>query len=168
MTQPNGEPAIETRAEQPYAGRRMAVTMEGFPAAADAGFPALFGWLGAHQIAPAGPPFIRYHVIDMAAELQIEFGAPVAGPVAGDDQVQPGVLPGGRYLVLRHTGPYDQLIGANAALQEWAGKHGVAFAVRDIPAGQEWDGRVEHYLTDPTAEPDASRWQTDVAYLIEG
>ena len=95
--------------------------MAGFPAAADSTFPALFGWLGASGVAPAGPPFIRYHLIDMAAELQVEFGAPVAAPIDGDGRVQPGIVPAGDYLVLRHTGPYDQLIGANAALQEYAG-----------------------------------------------
>jgi effector-binding domain-containing protein len=121
MTQPDGDqPRIENRAEQPYAGIRVAVTMAGFPAAADSTFPALFAWLASHGIAPAGAPFIRYHVIDMAAELQVEFGAPAAAPVEGDGQVQPGTVPAGRYLVLRHTGPYDQLIGANAALQDYA------------------------------------------------
>ena len=54
----------------------------------------------------------------MAAELQVEFGAPVAAPVEGDGQVTARIVPAGDYLVLRHTGPYDQLIGANAALQE--------------------------------------------------
>ena len=49
-----------------------------------------------------------------------------------------------------------------------AQQHGIAFAARDTPAGQAWDGRFEHYLTDPAAEPDAARWQTDVAYLIAG
>jgi len=170
MTQPSDgdQPRIETRAQQPYAGIRVAVTMAGFPAAADSTFPALFGWLGASGVAPAGPPFIRYHLIDMAAELQVEFGAPVAAPIDGDGRVQPGIVPAGDYLVLRHTGPYDQLMGANAALQEYAGRRGIRFAVSDAPAGQAWAGRFEHYLTDPAAEPDAARWQTDVAYLIAG
>ena len=57
-------------------------------------------------------------------------------------------------------------MAANAALQNYAGAHGIAFAAGDTPAGQAWDGRFEHYLTDPSAEPDAARWQTDVAYLI--
>jgi effector-binding domain-containing protein len=168
MTQPidGGQPRIETRAAQPYAGIRVAVTMAGFPAAADSTFPALFGWLAAQGLAPAGPPFIRYHVIDMAAELQVEFGAPVRAPIEADGRIQPGTVPAGDYLVLRHTGPYDQLIGANAALQAYAKQHGIEFAARDTPEGQAWDGRFEHYLTDPTAEPDAARWQTDVAYLL--
>lgn len=168
MTQPSDgdQPRTEDRAEQPYAGIRVTVTMAGFPAAADATFPALLRWLAGHGVAPAGPPFIRYHVIDMSAELQVEFGAPVAAPVEGDGQVQPGTVPAGRYLVLRQAGPYDQLIGANAALQDYAKQHGIEFAARDTPAGEAWDGRFEHYLTDPAAEPDAARWQTDVAYLI--
>jgi hypothetical protein len=65
-----------------------------------------------------------------------------------------------------HTGPYDQLTGTNAALQDYAKRRGIPFAARDTPAGQAWDGRFEHYLTDPAAEPDAARWQTEVAYLL--
>ena len=37
-------------------------------------FPELFGWLAGNGIAVGGPPFIRYLVIDMAAELEIEAG----------------------------------------------------------------------------------------------
>jgi hypothetical protein len=94
MAQPpdGDQPRIENRAGQPYVGIRVAVTMAGFPAAADSVFPALFAWLGSRGVAPAGAPFIRYHVIDMAAELQVEFGAPVAAPVEGDGQVTPGVV----------------------------------------------------------------------------
>lgn len=28
-----------------------------------------------------------------------------------------------------------------------------------------WRSRVEHYLTDPSAEPDPARWEVDIAYL---
>jgi hypothetical protein len=56
-------------------------------------------------------------------------------------------------------GPYDQLIGANGALQDYAKQHGIPFAARDTPAGQAWEGRFEHHLTDPAAEPDAARWR---------
>jgi hypothetical protein len=41
----------------------------------DQAFPELFGWLAEQAVAPAGPPFIRYLVIDMAAEFQIELGS---------------------------------------------------------------------------------------------
>jgi hypothetical protein len=71
------EPAIGQRGEVPYAGIRMQFPMDGFAAAVDEAFPELFGWLAEHGVRPAGPPFIRYHVIDMPAELDVDFGVPV-------------------------------------------------------------------------------------------
>ena len=159
------EPPLEDRAEQHYAGIPVTVTMDGIPRAVDEGYPELFGWLAGHGIAPGGPPFIRYLVIDMAAELRLELGVPVASPVTGSGRVQAGVLPGGRYAVLRHTGPYDGLIGANAALQQWASEHGIAFDAWDAPEGHAWRSRLEQYLTNPAEEPDPAKWAVDVAYL---
>jgi effector-binding domain-containing protein len=159
------EPQLESRPAQPYAGIRMRVTMDNLGAHLDAAFPELFGWLAQHGITPAGPPFVRFHVIDMDRELDIEVGAPADAQPGGDGRVGSGVLPAGRYLVLRHTGSYDGLIASNAALQAWAREHGVAFDCQDTPDGSAWVGRVEHYLTDPAAEPDPANWQTDIAYL---
>ena len=143
------EPQIEQRAEQPYAGIRLRVTMDGLSGAVDQGFPELFGWLAEHGMAPAGPPFIRYHVIDMEGELDIELGVPASVPADGGTHVRPGILPGGRYAVL----------------QRWAGEHGVALDSWDTPDGSAWRSRVEHYLTNPAAEPDPAKWEVDVAYL---
>jgi hypothetical protein len=63
------EPQIQERAAQDYAAIPMTVAMDGLSAAVDEAFPELFGWLGGQGIAPAGPPFIRYRVIDMAAKM---------------------------------------------------------------------------------------------------
>jgi len=169
------EVQIQRREAQSYAAIPMQVTMDTLGGAVDQAFPELFGWLARHAIAPAGPPFIRYLVIDMAAGLQIEMGVPVATVIddAGRDgdsddggRITPAVLPAGRYAVLRHTGPYDGLVASNAALQRWAEEHGVTFDSWDTPQGTAWRARAEHYLTNPAAEPDPSKWEVDVAYLI--
>jgi effector-binding domain-containing protein len=139
--------------------------MDGLSGAVDKAFPELFGWLAAQDIAAAGPPFIRYLVIDMAAELQIELAVPVSVDISGSERIQPGVLPAGRYVTLRHTGPYDGLIASNAALQQWAQQQEITFDSWDTPAGSVWRGRAEHYLTNPAAEPDPAKWEVDVAYL---
>lgn len=159
------EPQIQQRAAQAYAGIRVSVTMDGMSAAVDEAFPELFGWLAEHVIAPAGPPFIRYHVIDMAAELQIELGVPADVTDGHGSRVRPGVLQAGPYVVLRHTGPYDGLVASNAALQQWAQQQGIALDCRETAGGTAWRSRVEHYLTDPSAEPDPAKWEVDVAYL---
>jgi effector-binding domain-containing protein len=160
------QPQVQQRAAQHYAAIPMTVTMDTIPQAVDQAFPELFGWLAAQGLEAAGPPFIRYLVIDMAAELKIELAVPVGRPVAGSGRVQPGVLPEGRYAVLRHTGSYDGLFSANAALQRWAAEQGVTFDTWAAPDGAAWRGRIEQYITDPSKEPDPSKWETDVAYLI--
>jgi hypothetical protein len=53
-------------------------------------------WLAAHGAAPAGAPFLKYNVIDMARQLEIEAGVPVATAVDGDSRVLSGILPAGR------------------------------------------------------------------------
>ena len=58
-------PEIETRAEQPYVAVRAKVTM-GEIAAFARRFGEVFGWLDGHGLVPAGPPFFKYNVIDMA------------------------------------------------------------------------------------------------------
>ena len=71
----------------------MRVTMDGLSGAVDEAFPELFGWLAAQDVPAAGAPFIRYLVIDMAAELQIELAVPIGAEISGAERVQPGVLP---------------------------------------------------------------------------
>ena len=162
------EPRIEERAARHYAGIQATVPMGGISAALDEAFPELFGWLARTGTAPAGPPFIRFLVIDMEALLRLELGVPVAAPVTGSGRIRAGVLPAGRYVVLRHTGHYDGLIDANAVLQQWAHDRGLEFDVRDTPEGSAWGSRFEEYITDPSGEPDPSKWETDVAYLLRG
>jgi effector-binding domain-containing protein len=160
------EPQIQERAAQHYAAIPMTVPMDGLSSAVDSAFPELFGWLASQGITPAGPPLIRYLVIDMAGELQIEMAVPIAAPITASGRIQPGILPEGRYAVLRHTGPYDGLVASNAALLRWAQEHGIAFDTWDTARGSAWRSRAEHYLTDPSQEPDPVKLETDVAILI--
>jgi len=161
------EPQIQERPTQHYAGIPVTVTMDGLSSAIDSAFSELFGWLASQGITPAGPPFIRYLVIDMPGELQVEMAVPVAAPITASGRIQPGTLPGGRYAVLRHTGPYDGLIASNAALLRWAQEQGIEFDTWDTAQGSAWRSRAEHYLTDPSQEPDPAKLETDVAFLIK-
>lgn len=155
-------PRIEQRPEQPYAGIRVRVTHPELGRAVPPLWPEVFGWLAQHGAAPAGPPFIRYLVVDMDGELEVEAGVPVAAPVAGDGRVVAGVLPAGRWAALLHTGHPQELVAANAELQRWGAEKGLRWQVE----GDVWSGRIESSLTDPAREPDPGRWQTDVAYLV--
>ncbi len=117
-------PRVETRDEQPYVAISTNTTMQGLAGAVNRCLPELFGWLGAREVQPAGPPFIRYLRIDMDRELEIEIAVPVKGTVQTDGEVQIAFLPAGRYVTLLHVGPYEDLVSANAILQDWAHEHG--------------------------------------------
>ena len=160
-----GTPAIETRAEQPYAAVRARVTMAEL-AGLGARLGEVFGWLGARGIAPAGPPFFRYNVIDMARELEVEAGVPIATVITGDDQVAAGVLPAGRYATATHVGHPDELLEATSALLDWAAGQDLKWDVAPGPDGEHWACRLESYLTNPDEEPDMSKWVTQLAFRL--
>jgi effector-binding domain-containing protein len=158
-------PGIETRAEQPYVAVRAQVTM-GEIAAFARRFGEVFGWLDRHGLAPAGPPFFKYNVIDMARELEMEAGVPVAAATDGDDQVVAGVLPAGQYATLTHVGHPSELMAATKALLDWAAEQGLAWDVTTSEDGDRWACRLENYLTDPEQEPDMSKWVTQLAFKL--
>jgi effector-binding domain-containing protein len=126
------EPQIVTRAEeQPYAAIRGHVTMAEIGAFA-VRTPEVYAWLGAHGVAPAGPPFLRYNVIDMMRQLEIDNGVPVAAPVDVDGDMIAGAIPAGRYVTVTHTGHPSELVGVTKALLDWSPTSPSAWPVRAI------------------------------------
>jgi effector-binding domain-containing protein len=156
------QPRIEHREAQPYVAYRASVSMQALPGAVNRYFPELFGWLQAHELEPVGAPFIRYLRVDMDRELEIELAIPVPSAVQTDGHARAGILPAGPYVIVLHVGPYDGLVAANAHVQEWAREHSIRWQMSNDSL---WGARLERYLTDPSREPDPSRWETEVAYL---
>jgi len=158
-------PEIVTRAEQPYVAIRGHVSMADIGALA-VRTPEVFAWLGARGLAPAGPPFLKYNVIDMARQLEIDNGVPVAAPTSGDGEVVAGVLPAGRYATLTHVGHPSELMEVTKALLDWAAGQRLTWDMSPGIAGERWGCRLEIYLTDPRAEPDMSKWVTQLAFRL--
>jgi effector-binding domain-containing protein len=158
-----GEPRIDQRSEQPYMGIRAQVPMRGMSAAVTKLFKELNSWEKQRGIQPAGPPFLRYHVIDMAGEMDIEVGVPIAGPLPGDSRVSCSTLPAGRYASLIYSGSG---YSGNKALVEWAKANGIAWDRWDDPKGDGFRSRYETYLTNPKIEPHKTKWQVEVAIKL--
>jgi effector-binding domain-containing protein len=162
---PTTTPEITERSAQPYVAIRADVTMEDLGGLADR-FGEVFGWLAERGAAPAGPPFFRYNVIDMARLLNVEAGVPLAASIEGDDQVIAGELPAGRYATAIHVGPYDGLIGAVEALLTWAQAEDLAWDASPADDGEHWGCRLEIYRTNPAEVPDPARWETELAFRL--
>lgn len=158
-----GTPRLDFRAEQPTLGIRIQTPMRGMSKAIDQLSKELAGWIKKQGLTPAGPPFLRYHVIDMDGDMDIEFGIPVSEPNPGDERVKPGLLPAGRYASLVFSGSGYQ---GNKALIEWASNNRLAWDRWDDPKGDAFRSRYETFLTDPKIEPRKTKWQVEVAIKV--
>ncbi len=109
-------------------------------------------------IALAGQPFTRY--LDWGPGLwTIEAGMPVTAKVCetpSNAVVRPDALPGGWVAATTHTGSYDKLSDAHAAIQQWIEAQGL------IATGAPW----EIYTTDPADYPDPKDWRTDIFWPV--
>jgi effector-binding domain-containing protein len=161
-----GKPKIEARPKQNYMGIRTIAPFKGMSKEIGRMAGELNAWVEEKKVKTAGPPFLRFHVIDMRGFMDIAFCYPVRRALADDGAVRAGFLPAGRYASLIYSGGG---ISANRALIEWVRAQGLDFDRWDTAQGDNFRSRYETYLTDPRIEPRKSKWQIEVAIkLAEG
>ena len=142
-----------TLAEQPTMVMRGTLKLEDIPTFLSRAYHMVDSQVregGAHVV---GEPFARYRSLDPEyREFEIEAGVPVVMAVAGHGGVEASCLPGGPAAVTMHTGPYERLESAFAALTAWLEEHGA------LAEGPPW----EVYHTDPNEQPDPATWRTEI------
>ena len=67
-------PRVEQRPEKAYVGIRVVTPFRGMLRARDELLAELYKWLTSHDFEPAGPFFLRLHVIDMEGPMDLEVG----------------------------------------------------------------------------------------------
>lgn len=105
-----------------------------------------------------GPPFGWYHGMP-TERVDVAVGFPVADLPEGALEGEVVVLerPGGLAAAALHIGPMDDLGATYRELEAW---------LRDRQldrAEHAW----EEYLSDPTAEPDPTMWQTRIVWPLQ-
>lgn len=155
------DPRIVELPERPYLGVRRTCTMTTMDRVADR-VPEIIGHLLSRGGAPAGAPFLRYHVIGMAGELDVEACVPTDDVRLVDGDIGAGALPAGRYAVLLHRGHPDGLVAATERLLEWAVREGHAWD----RTGDRWGARTEHFLTHPLEQPDPNRRESELVFRL--
>lgn len=103
---------------------------------------------------PTGPRFARYHAFGETIDL--EAGMHVPAPIRADGNVKPGALPAGPAARAIHVGSYETLRDSYAAVAAWQERVG------RTPSGGPW----EVYITDPSTEPDPTRWRTEILWPL--
>lgn len=159
------EPRIEERTEKPYIAASGSAKMEDLSEAIPARIHEIVGWIMANGV-PQNIPFVRYLGMRADGTLDFEAGIPITGDVTVSGAIKKGSLPAGRYAVLIHTGDYSGLKDAHMAMIDWGERNGAKFACAYGEGGERFGARVESYITDPGCEPDPSKWETEVSFLL--
>ncbi len=154
---------IDQRPEIAYMGIRLVTPFKGMFAQMDIARKELLNWFKEQGIEPGKPPILRYYVIDMKGDMDMEYGFPVAKPLTGSGRIKAAVLPAGRYVSLVYSGGGYQ---GNKTLIEGARARGLVFDRWDTEKGDAFRCRYETYLTDPNIEPRKTKWDIEVAIKL--
>ena len=158
-----GKPKIDERPKINYMGIRIIAPIKGMSKEISKIADDLNTWVEKNKVKTSGPPFLRYHVIDMRGFMDISYCVPVRKALPDDGNVKADAVPAGRYASLIYSGGG---ISGNRALIEWVRAQGLEFDRWDAEQGDNFSGRYETYLTDPKVEPRKSRWKIEVAIKL--
>jgi effector-binding domain-containing protein len=153
-------PRILSFAAQPVLVRHAALSMADLDSAGPAALDTVADWMTRHGIAPAGPGFFRYDLINMAGRMGMAFGYPVAPGTTGQGEIVAETLPAGRYISVLHHGHPDELYDATIMLIEWSKVRQVDWDAEDTAEGDRFAARLELFNR---AEGDPSDdWITEI------
>jgi len=154
---------IDQRPERPYMGVRFIAPYSKMSPQTDLAHRELLKWFKEQGIVPAAPPFLRYHVINMKGDMDLEYGIPVDAPFAGSGRVKAAVLPAGRYVSHIYSGGGFQ---GNKSLIKRSRARGLEFDCWDTEQGDNFRCRYEMFLTDPKVEPRKTKWSIELAIKL--
>jgi inorganic pyrophosphatase len=140
---------------QLVAGIRAITTQDGIASTFASLLPEITEYLKEHEVSSTGAPYVRYFHVG-ADRVDMEVGMTVAGSVEGNARIELGELPGGAVATTTHTGPYEGLADAYAALVEWIRGQGRQ------ETGTPW----EVYASHPGEDPDFGAGETRIFWPI--
>ena len=125
-------------AEQPALTIRTRTSVDKLPMVIGQGFGQLAAHLGALGAHLANVPFVAYHNMDMA-DLDVELGFPVDGPLTGSGGIRYAPVPSGLRVFCMYLGPYSAMRPVYDEMAAWITSHGYS------PAGAAY----EYYYNGP-------------------
>lgn len=114
-------------------------------------FPAVYAALTEQGVTEMGHVISVYHSMD-ANQMELSAGIEIGEGVEPSEPVELLELPACDAVKADHFGPYEELGRTHEAV--WAYVQEVGRA--------PISGPIERYITDPEAEPDQSKWLTEI------
>ncbi|MDE2745275.1 MAG: GyrI-like domain-containing protein [Chloroflexota bacterium] len=119
-------------------------------------FPAVYAALTEQGVSDMGHVIAVYHTMD-ANQMTLSAGIEIGDGVEPPGEIELLELPACDAVKADHFGPYEELGRTHEQVWQYVEEIGRA------PAG----GPIERYITDPEAEPDTSKWHTEILLPLQ-
>ncbi|NBC84081.1 MAG: hypothetical protein GVY19_11990 [Bacteroidetes bacterium] len=120
-------------------------------------FGKLYGYLGQHQIQPAGPAFSVYFSYDPEGDTKMAVGAPVGSKVKTEGEFKYREFPKAKAVSTLYKGPYEEMGPVYDELMAYLDKNELS------STGQAW----EVYITNPEEVKDPDEYETMIYFTIK-
>ena len=132
-------------------------TIDGIGDMLSKSYKKLMNYVARKKIPMTGPPFAVYHNWDPDGIIRISAGIPVEQiPEKLKKKFTAYELPAGKAVFVKHFGGYK------TANTHWA----IDTYIKDFNLTTK-DFIWEVYVTDPSTEPDSTKWETDIYYPLK-
>ena len=150
-------PSILNTEAQPTAAIRLCIPPAEMINKMGPGYIELTTTVAAQGILPSGPWFCYHHSLT-DTQYDFEISLPVSQPVTPVGRVVNSLVPASKVARTLYHGPYEGLPNAWTEFMGWIESQGL------VAEETLW----ETYLTDPSAEPDPSKWITELTWPLVG
>ncbi len=117
----------------------------------------IMSYIKANGITVTGAPYSLYEKWNPPTEVAFIAAVPVSNKVNGNTNIKMIKTPSGKMLKVVYFGAYDKTGYVYHAYDEYAASNNLE------TRGGPW----EEYITDPTTEPDTTKWQTNIYFPIK-
>ena len=119
-------------------------------------FPAVHAALTEQGVTDMGHVIAVYHSMD-ANQMTLSAGIEIGDGVEPAGELELLEMPASDAVKADHFGPYEELGRTHEQVWQYVQEIGRA------PSG----GPIERYITDPQAEPDSSKWHTEIYLPVQ-
>jgi hypothetical protein len=160
-------PVKNRRKKQPYLAIRSRLFAKQIPKQAQLFLPELRSFMKERGIKNVGPSFLRYNTIDAAGEMDVEFGFFTDKLYAGSGPIRAGILPGGSFMSVTWSGPYNKMTDVDAMLIGWGNIKGVPWDCVATEAGLFYGCRIEIHHASMLEDVTSGNWVTEAAIMVK-
>jgi hypothetical protein len=122
--------------------------------------------LQSQQVTDYGRAFFRFNLFAPNGEMEIEFGYFTPRLLPAKTPFRSAYMPGGLFMSVQWSGPYDRLREVHSMLRGWMGVMGCPPEQNPGADGMAYACCLNIFHRSMLHDPDPANWITQVAYAL--